>query len=481
MTRAEYKYGRIYGMAAFISFWCIVYSITVPLLLPSYLPEYVTAPAVFLIMAAGWLIQAFFCRISRFDRRADNGTYENDTRFFSIGRAALPIVTAIVIGLLLIAPLNELIVFSAERADALYYPDGSLLPFMYGMLVSALLICGSVLWFYPYERFANVKYPLVGIPVLFGTFIVSSIAGASAVPSALCLLVYCIVVLVLMNQGNISRRYAGNEAVGFLSGRARIYNAALTLTLLVLLAGIFVILFAGLSGFAVIGRFILLLILNHSSGDDTDKIVDDSTSESVGYIFGKTGAERTLNEISFVFLLLIFIATVIFVIFRRTEAMKSFVDGLKSFFAELSDFFTALFERDRRKKARTDERVYFSYRDEERQRYRPSRRAKGNGPAPAVSYDDFRSKLKTINGNREKLGYAYSTLVSRLMGAGKFIKRSDTPRRIAEKLSADRDYSDIRGITETFELVAYADRDPGDERTAEALDVLCRMIHRHMD
>lgn len=478
MTREEYRYGRIYGIAAFVSFWCIVYAISVPLLLPSYLPEYVTAPAVFLIMVAGWLIQAFFCRISRFDRKEDQGTYENGTRFFSPGRAALPTVTAIVIGLLMIAPLNELIVFSANCADALYYPDDSLLPFLYGMLVSALLICGSVLWFYPYERFANLKYPLVGIPVLLGAFIVSAIAGASTVPSALCLLVYCVVVLVLMNQGNISRRYAGNEAVGSLSGRARIYNAALTLTLLVLLAGVFVILFAGICGFAVIGRFILMLLLNHGSGDDTDKIVDDPASEAVGYIFGKTSAERALNEVSFVFLLLIFIATLVFVIFRRTEAIKSLIEGLKSFISELSDFFSSLFERDRRKKARTYDRVYASYRDEERQRYRPSRRAKGNGPAPAVSYDDFRSKLKSINDNRGRLGYAYSTLVSGLMGAGKFIKRSDTPRRIAEKLSTDRDYSDIRGITETFELVAYADRDPGDERTAEALDVLCRMIHR---
>lgn len=478
-TREEIRFGKLYTFAAFVSFFCPVCAFAVPVLLPSGLPSILTAPIVFTFMAAGWLIQALVCRISNFERRGDDGIYESNTKFFNIGRAAVPIVLSVAVGILLRAPIDAGLRIVAESAGEVYYSDENLLPLLYGALASALMICGSVLWFFPYQRFAVIRYPMIGIPFMLAAFICNAVAPAPLFTVSVCLFVYIVITMVLINQGNITRQYKCVESVSFISARARVYNMALTLTLLVFLALFSLLLFGVFNGLAVLVRAILVLITNIPDSDG-EAPVDESASQAVGMIFGKTGAEKAVNEVSLVFLVAIFIAVVIYIIFRQSEWLRSVMSSVKSFFASFAEFLSALFER--RRRPAVAESGFRSYRDEERQRQSfRDRRKNGGSRTPATSFEDFKKKLDLIKGNGERLGYAYSTLILCLLRSGRFIRRSDTPRQIAAKLSQDREYDGIEGITEAFETVAYADADPGEEKTERALETLCRLVRRNMD
>lgn len=478
-TREEIRFGKLYTFAAFVSFFCPVCSFAVPVLLPSGLPSVLTAPIVFAFMAAGWLIQALVCRISNFERRGDDGIYESNTKFFNIGRAAVPIAIAVAAGLLLRVPIDAGLQAIAEITGEVYYSDGNLLPVVYGSLASALMICGSVLWFFPYQRFAVIKYPMIGIPFMLAAFICNAVAPAPLFTVSVCLFVYIVITMVLINQGNITRQYKCVESVSFISARARVYNMAITLTLLILFAAITIVLFGVLNGLAVLCRVILVLITNIPDGEG-EAPVDEGASQAVGMIFGKTGAEKAVNEVSLVFLVAVFIAVIVYLIFRQSEWLREVISSVKSFLASFAEFLSALFERRRRPVVAAS--GFCSYRDEERQRQSfRERRKSGDFPAPATSFDDFRKKLDLIRDNRKKLGYAYSTLVISLLGSGRFIRRSDTPRQIAAKLSHDREYDGIEGITEAFETVTYADADPGEEKTERAIETLCRLVRRNMD
>lgn len=478
-TREEIRFGRIYTFAAFLSFLCPVCSFAVPLLLPSRLPSVLTMPIVFAFMGAGWLIQALVCRISNFERRGDDGVYESNTKFFNVGRAALPIVIAVAVGFLLISPIDAGLRAAADSAGEIYYTDGNLLPYVYGCLAAALMICGSVLWFFPYQRFTVIRYPMIGLPFMLAAFILNAIAPAPLFTVSVCMFLYIVITMVLINQGNITRQYRCVESVSFMSAKARVYNMALTSTLLVFLAAAALLLFGALNGLAVLIRAILVLITNIPDSD-RETPVEEGATQAVGIIFGKTGAEKAINEVSLVFIVAIFAATMIFVIFRQSEWLRSVIASVKGFIASFAEFLSALFER--RRRPAVVEPGFYSYRDEERQRQSfRDRNRKNVRIAPAGSFEDFKKRLDSVNGNGEKLIYAYSTLVACLLRAGRGIRRSDTPRQIAAKLSRERDNEGIEGITEAFETVAYAESDPGDEKTGRALSTLCRLVRRNMD
>ena len=97
------------------------------------------------------------------------------------------------------------------------------------------------------------------------------------------------------------------------------------------------------------------------------------------------------------------------------------------------------------------------------------------------TYKDFIVKLGDFKTDKEKLGFAYATLVSRVIGAQKFVKRSDTPREIAHKLENDPLYSGINGITEAFELAAYSDCNISREQSDMAIATLCEIVKKHLD
>ena len=255
-TREEIRFGRIYTFAAFLSFLCPVCSFAVPLLLPSRLPSVLTMPIVFAFMGAGWLIQALVCRISNFERRGDDGVYESNTKFFNVGRAALPIVIAVAVGFLLISPIDAGLRAAADSVGEIYYTDGNLLPYEYGCLAVALMICGSVLWFFPYQRFTDIKYPMIGLPFMLAAFICNAIAPAPLFTVSVCMFLYIVITMVLINQGNITRQYRCVESVSFMSARARVYNMALTSTLLVFLMAAALVIFGVLNGLAVLIRAI---------------------------------------------------------------------------------------------------------------------------------------------------------------------------------------------------------------------------------
>ncbi|MBQ2715979.1 MAG: DUF4129 domain-containing protein, partial [Clostridia bacterium] len=82
----------------------------------------------------------------------------------------------------------------------------------------------------------------------------------------------------------------------------------------------------------------------------------------------------------------------------------------------------------------------------------------------------------------EKYRFAYSTFVDQLRRMPTFVKKSDTPRKIRDRLSASGRVTtkhEIEIITEAFEQIEFADR-PATPETEKALEALCDKIRENL-
>ena len=136
---------------------------------------------------------------------------------------------------------------------------------------------------------------------------------------------------------------------------------------------------------------------------------------------------------------------------------------------------------DKKNKKESEDEGFRSYKDEECRRQKAKISPYSRKIAATKSYKDFLAKLGEFKSSREKLGFAYATLVSRVIGAQKFVRLSDTPREIASKLERDPLYDGINGITEAFEVAAYSSREISAEKSEAALKTLCNIIRKHLD
>lgn len=98
-------------------------------------------------------------------------------------------------------------------------------------------------------------------------------------------------------------------------------------------------------------------------------------------------------------------------------------------------------------------------------------------PKPRRYYPDaireIERKLEAIPDGRERLVYAYRTMVERLVRANLGIDVTDTPREVAEKLGRRGVMQDAAELTAAFESAAYA---PAEEEAAFDSHALARIM-----
>ena len=99
-----------------------------------------------------------------------------------------------------------------------------------------------------------------------------------------------------------------------------------------------------------------------------------------------------------------------------------------------------------------------------------------------MDYREFSAILRSKPTEEEKYRFAYSTFISQLRRMPMFIKSSDTPRKIKERLTSSGKVTtkhEIDLITEEFEQIEFAAH-PADADTKRALETLCDKVRENM-
>lgn len=476
----EKRFDRVYNVLSFLSMYFMASAFIVPFFssLGSFIFSLAGAAFVLIFMLAGYFLQAVFCAATKFERKRNDSTYEATVKYFNAGRATPVILLALLtvfVGSGLFARLYEYI---ARKNHNILYDPNSLLPYLAATVIAFLLVLGSVIWFYPYRRFALLRVPMTCLPLLLVAFFFASQFGTSgSIISAVCLLGYSVCALVLINQSTVTGCCKGFDSVSFLTGKSRIYNALMTLSLLLLLVAVASVLFILLSGLMIIGRFLLVVFFLATNRPDDP--YETSQYNFGSFVLGETAKERAANSTVFTVFLGLFALVIFILIARKSTFFKDILASVKKWITDLFEFLFAF--ADKKKKKDVEDEGFRSYKDEERRKQKAKISPYSKKIAATKSYKDFLSKLGEFRTSREKLGFAYATLVSRVIGAQKFIRRSDTPREIARKLESDPLYDGINGITEAFEIVSYSEREISAEKSETALKTLCIIIKKHLD
>ncbi len=480
---AEKRFERLCNALAFISVYFVVAGFAVPFFASSgnFLITLFGFAAVLTIMLVGYWLQALLCKLTGFSRRQDDGIYESNVRYFNIGRFSITLIVAAIVGFLLFPMFGKLYYMIAMDTPGMVYDQFSVAPFLMTAIVMVFLIAGAVIWFYPYERFALLRFPVICMPIFMIAFALSFQLGDGAgISTALCLFGFIVSMMILLNQGNISRRYGRADRISFMTGRSRGYNIAMTSLLFPLLLIVDGVTYVIIGGVTVLGR-IGMLVFFRATNAQSDNY--HFTADNVGsFMFGTNPGEKAVYSTSFTLFLLIGTLVLLFLAMRRSSWIVTFLREIKRFFERFIEFILSIFEVDFFKRYSEDEEYEVcNFKDEEKLHQRAVINPYVKKAEATKTYRDFVIKLNGFKYDDEKLQFAYTTLITQLYRAGKFIKRSDTPHQIAQKLGSDPNYRGIDGITEAFELVAYADRDLSPDRTDRALATLCGLLRRHLN
>ena len=92
-----------------------------------------------------------------------------------------------------------------------------------------------------------------------------------------------------------------------------------------------------------------------------------------------------------------------------------------------------------------------------------------------MTWFTFSTELRAKKNEEEKYRFAYSTFVDQLRKMPTFVKKSDTPRKIRDRLSASGRVATKREI----EQIEYADR-PATPEPEKALEALCDKIRENL-
>ena len=129
------------------------------------------------------------------------------------------------------------------------------------------------------------------------------------------------------------------------------------------------------------------------------------------------------------------------------------------------------------------EEVFSNYQDEEiklqKKDISANRRSEGK---TRMTWLIFSTELRSKKSDEEKYRFAYSTFVDQLRKMPTFVKKSDTPRKIRDRLAASGRVTtkrEIEQITEAFEQIEYADK-PATPETEKALESLCNKIRENL-
>lgn len=493
-ARQNSVFALIYRIAAFTGICSIAESFSYPLMLMLGIPALIAFVAAPLLMLTGYWLQAGWCRVIKRKRAESSRSYEQENSFYSF-KSAIPVAIVSVF----IAMICSRIADDVLRREAMkigsFYDEGTAVPATVGLIAAALVMVGSFVWFFPYDRLLTGGGCFAGLAVTMVAFVI--FGQVSPVMTGICIGVFAVCVLIGVNQYNIGRTYHGT-VVAFLNLRSRGYNLLLCLGILafflVLLSGIYVV----VVGVRTLVLLCIAAIFSSSSstqGDIRDeneiRELTDNVSE---YVYGTSEPTESLNYWLFLLFIILAVAALVYILVRRTDTVKRIISKLKDWLLALIDMlFRPVIDN-----ISGGGEVFCNYvdvevklRDAKIREYREAERGR-------LTWREFLSELRSRRDQKEEFIYAYGVFVSELRKMPLFIRKSDTPREISARLRVNRKYqgSDsgsgsgsgdptgdrralIDRITAEYERLKYASGEP-DAHTGEILDELCGLIRESL-
>ncbi len=459
-----------------------IYFIVCAAIIPFFSANILTAIAAFavllILMAFGYFMQAGFCAATGFKRELETRAYEPEYKYFKKNRA-YPIWAVIFFLSILVSKLTDLYLLEQSKKPTVVYDPDSLLPFIVATAFFITVALGAFVWFYPYNRImtgAGLYTGLIVLSIIFALYSTIRAPGMSNV--GLCLIGYALCAMFAANQYALGRTYRGT-VVSFMTPKTRRYNMILSLGLVAVFLLILFAAYLVVNGVRVCVLFVIAALLRASTNTG-DNDPEENVSGSISNIlWGREDAVHSANYWLFwIFVVFFFIGTAIFLLRRRAE-FRRFLAWLKATIVALFEFIW-LPVRD---SFDHGEEYFSNYLDEEIKLQKKDISAKRRAEnSTRMTWLIFNAELRSKKNEEDKYRYAYSTFVDQLRKMPTFVKKSDTPRKIRDRLSASGRVAskhEIEIITEAFEQIEYADR-PATPETEKALEALCDKIRENL-
>lgn len=438
---------------------------------------FIAVCAAYALMCIGYFTVGLCSKIFGFKRINDDKGYEATVKYFTPSRGIFGIILAL-------AASGIVYALSAKNTVR-----GSLLPLLLATLTSVPIIVGTVVWFYPDHRLVSIKTLLVSAPLFFAAMILiainSSGMGTGFIVPAICLASFAISTLIMLNQINMQKSYMGTVvSYATLSDKRYNINTVLILIAFMLISSLFI--YTILNGLRVIFLLCVAMLFMRNGGinNPSGNMSPEEISTEINILlFDNEKASNSVNFYAFIFFILLVIVFAAYMLIRKhtsglrlLELFKRMIDGIIGFFYHIFNRIDTLTE--------PQKPTISNYIDEHTTADVEGSRGFS---IEKDTFEDFMRRLDRIGDSKKRLEFSYRTFVSLLHNTSVRIKRSDTPRQIAEKIAkADESFSAIVGsysieeITKVFETAAYAKNDLGASRNERATEMLVSMIRRIM-
>ncbi len=464
---------------SFFGIYFIVSSLIVPFASFNIITSMIYFAVIFVCMVFGYFLQSLVSKVIGFRREIESRAYESEHKYFKKS-AALPVwIIAMLLGYLISLGVDAYLLERSKMPTFSYDPE-SVIPLTYAVLFFIAVSLGSFVWFFPYSRLMTGGGLYTGITIMCVIFAFHNILKSpNTVMVGICLLCYAFFALIASNQYSLGRTYRGT-VVSFMTPQTRKYNLLLSLGLVILFLVVFFAAYLIINGLRVTFLFIIMAVARSMTNRGDDYLNDDEDVVDVSTnIFGKENVSLSIDYWMYILFVVFLFVFFTFIFTRRRPEFKKFIAWLKAVIVSLFEFFWLPI----RDYTDRPEEFFTNYIDEEMKLQKDQKRARRPEEASArMTWRDFNAILRSKPTAEERYRYAYSTFVGQLRKMPLFIKKSDTPRKISERMSAGGKIvtkREIEEITEAFEQIEFADR-PANGKTEEAMITLCDKIRENM-
>ncbi|MBR7185263.1 MAG: DUF4129 domain-containing protein [Clostridia bacterium] len=433
---------------------------------------------ILLFFAAGWGVQGLICRLLRYTRPKEGGGYEVKRKYYRIG-LALPVWGLAALALFFLPRVVDRLLYDiSSHSLAFRYDADSVFPLMAGAVAAVLLLLGSAVRLYPYTRVLSMRSCMSYIAL----FLVGFMLGGGGI-SAFCLFVFAFCAALLFNQITLERELH-TLSLSDIPRETRMGSMHAVLWLGGIFLGVCAVLTIIVGGGMMVGRmFFFMLLRGMFAGDGaaSGQYHYETSEEIMGMLrryMVRGGESPWLNYLLMVLFVLGVVAAVLWLLLRHNDAIRRALHALWLRIAELIEFLFG-----------ASTRIYYRAQDDGKEvSYRDVRRkldlqhtAHIGAEAARMSWREFRGHLSGYSGDGEKLCYAYAVLAAVLREQPAFpLLRSDTPRRIAQKVRARGRHEELREITAVYEIIRYAERMPSAETVSRALAQTCTILQEYL-
>ena len=426
--------------------------------------------------AGGWGLQSLVCRLLRYSRPREGSGYEVKHKYYHFGLALPCWGAAALIFLILPRAVDAFLYFVAAHSTTYLYDQFSVYPVTAGVVAAVLLLLGSAVRLYPYTRVVSMRSCMTYVALFLIAFLLDN--GRVSAP---CLFVFAICTALLLNQMTLERELT-TLSLPDLPRETRMGGVSAVLWLGLIFLGVCAVLTVIVGGGMMVGRMLFFMLLRgmfDGEGGASSQYQYESSEEIMGMLrrYLVRGDESPwLNYLLMVLFVLGGIAVILWFALRHNAYIRRWLYDLWLRFSAFIDWLFGASTRIYYRPNHDGEEI--SYR-EVRKKLTPVEPVIGRD-VERMGWREFRSQLASRPSDEEKLTYAYAVLAAVLRAQPVFpLLRSDTPRRIEQKVRARGRHEELREITAVYETVAYAERSPAPEETRRALDQVCMILREY--